>query len=76
MFLQVISLMHRILWPHVQYLNKKGKYLLDNATQNIKAISLEVSDKKISKFFEHLFCPCDLDIPFEYSRGLYKDHSC
>ena len=39
------------LWPHVHNLNKKGKYLLDNATQNIKAISLVVSDKKISYFF-------------------------
>ena len=46
-------------------LNKKGKNLLDNATQNIKAIRLVVSDKKIFKFFEHLFCPCDLDVPFD-----------
>ena len=30
------------LWPHVHNLNKKGKYLLHNDTQNIKAISLVV----------------------------------
>ena len=30
---------------------QKGNYLLDNATQNIKAISLVVSDKKILNFF-------------------------
>ena len=35
----------------------EGKYLLDNATQNIKAISLVVSDKRIFIFFEHLFLP-------------------
>ena len=40
------------LWPHR---TKKGKYLIDNATQNIKAISLVVSDKKIFKVFENLF---------------------
>ena len=33
--------------------------------QNIKAISLVVSDKKIFKAFENLFCPCDLHIPFD-----------
>ena len=35
------------LWPHGHSLNKNEKYLLDNPTQNIKAISLVVSDKKI-----------------------------
>ena len=45
------------LWPHGHNLNKKGKYLLDNVTQNIKAISLVVSDKKIFKVFENLFLP-------------------
>ena len=53
-----------ILWPHGHNLNKKEKYLLDNPTQTIKAISLVVSDKKIFKVFENLFFPCDLDIPF------------
>ena len=43
------------LWPHGHNLNKKGKYLQNNATQNIKAISLVVSDKKIFKVFENLF---------------------
>ena len=38
------------LWPHLHNL-KKGKYLLDNATQNIKAISLVVSDKKFFLIF-------------------------
>ena len=37
-------------------IRKKGEYLLDNATQNIKAISLVVSDKKI-KVFENPFLP-------------------
>ena len=47
------------LWPHGQSLNKKGNYLLNNATQIIKAISLVVSDKKIFKVFEfeNLFLP-------------------
>ena len=45
------------LWPHGHNLNKKEKYLLDNPTQNIKAISLVVSDKKIFKVFENLFLP-------------------
>ena len=49
---------------HGHNLNKKEKYLLDNPTQNIKAISLVVSDKKIFKVFENLFYPCDLDILF------------
>ena len=44
-------------WPHWHNLNKKEKYLLDNPTQNIKAISLVVSDKKILKVFENLFLP-------------------
>ena len=33
-------------------LEQKEQYLLDNPTQNIKAISLVVSDKKIFKVFE------------------------
>ena len=45
------------LWPYGHNLNKKEKYLLDNPTQNIKAISLVVSDKKIFKVFENLFLP-------------------
>ena len=45
------------LWPHGHNLNKKEKYLLDNPTQNIKAISFVVSDKKILKVFENLFLP-------------------
>ena len=45
------------MWPHGHNLNKEGKYLLNNATQNIKAISLVVSDKKIFKVFENLFLP-------------------
>ena len=45
------------LWPHGHNLNKKEKYLLDNPTQNIKAISLVVSDKKIFKVFENLYLP-------------------
>ena len=53
------------LWPNGHNLNKKGKYLLDNATQNIKAISLVVSDKKVFKVFELYFCTWDLDIPFD-----------
>ena len=43
------------LWPHGHSLNKKEKYLLDNPTQNIKAISLVVSNKKIFKVFGNLF---------------------
>ena len=45
------------MWPHGYNLNKKEKYLPDNPTQNIKAISLVVSDKKIFKVFENLFLP-------------------
>ena len=52
------------MWPHGHNLNKKEKYLLDNPTQNINAISLVVSDKKIFEVFENLFYPCDLDILF------------
>ena len=41
---------------HGHILNKKEKYLLDNPTQNIKAISLVVSDKKIFlKFSKSIF---------------------
>ena len=43
---------------------KKKKYLRDNPTQNIKAISLVVSGKKIFKVFEIYFYRCDLDILF------------
>ena len=43
------------LWPHGHNLNKKGKYLLNTATRNIKAIILVVSDKNILKVFENLF---------------------
>ena len=43
------------LWPDGHNLNKKVKYLLNNAAQNIKAISLVVLDKKIFKVFENLF---------------------
>ena len=42
---------------HEYNLIKKGEYLLDNATQNIKAINLVVSDKKIFKVLENLFLP-------------------
>ena len=51
------------MWPHGHNLNKK-KYLVDNPTQNIKAISLVVSDKKILKFSKIYFYPRDLDILF------------
>ena len=43
------------LWPHGHNLNKKSKYLLNNATQDINAISLVVSDETIFKVFENLF---------------------
>ena len=43
------------LWPHGHNLNKKEKYLLNNPTQNIKAISLVVSDEKILSIFTILF---------------------
>ena len=47
---------------------------LNNATQNIKDISLVVSDKKILKFKKIYFCPCDLDIPFDqlFERATLK----
>ena len=50
------------LWPYVHNLNKKGKYLLDKATQNIKAIR-----RRFLNFSNIYFCPCDLDIhvPFD-----------
>ena len=39
---------------HGHNLNKKEKYLLNNPTQNIKAISLVVSDEKILSIFTHV----------------------